>query len=140
MNSYFLTIMIASFAFISCSNDDDQYNSAIVGKWKITEVKTSKSGSYIAWPFKTTYALFKSDGTYYGSGYFGAGSGTWAAKGNTINTYVDGKLYVSYTLPSFFVVICRWGPVDIPELPDNPSVSPALTNMPFLTQNEDRWQ
>ena len=31
--------MIASFAFISCSNDDDQYNSAIVGKWKITEVK-----------------------------------------------------------------------------------------------------
>ena len=42
--------MIASFAFISCSNDDDQYNSAIVGKWKFTEVKTSKSGSYIAWP------------------------------------------------------------------------------------------
>ena len=92
--------MIASFAFISCSNDDDQYNSAIVGKWKITEVKTSKSGSYIAWPFKTTYALFKSDGTYYGSGYFGAGSGTWAAKGNTINTYVDGKLYVSYEIIS----------------------------------------
>lgn len=52
------------------------------------------------WPFKTTYASFKSDGTYYGSGYFGTGSGTWSIKGNTVNTYVGGKLYASYEIIS----------------------------------------
>ena len=91
-----LTLVVTSFAFVSCSDDDDnQYNSAIVGTWKITEVKTSQSGSYMDWPFKTTYASFKSDGTYYGSGYFGTGSGTWSIKGNTVNTYVGGELYAS---------------------------------------------
>ena len=95
-----LTLVVATVAFVSCSNDDDdnQYNSDIVGTWKITEVKTSQSGSYIDWPFKTTYATFKSDGTYYGSGYFGNGSGTWSIKGNTLNTYVGGELYASYEI------------------------------------------
>lgn len=97
-----LTLVVATVAFVSCSNDDDdnQYNSDIVGTWKITEVKMSQSGSYIAWPFKTTYATFKSDGTYYGSGYFGNGSGTWSIKGNTVNTYVGGELYASYEIIS----------------------------------------
>ena len=98
-----LTLVVASFAFVSCSSDDDddnQYTSAIVGTWKLTEVRMSETGSYITWPFKTTYASFDSDGTYYGYGYFGTGSGTWSLKGNTIKTYVDGKLYVSYDILS----------------------------------------
>lgn len=97
-----LTLVVATFAFVLCSNDDDdnQYDSAIVGTWKITEVKTSLSGTYINWPFKATYASFKSDGTYYGSGYFGNGSGTCSIKGNTVNTYVDGDLYASYEIIS----------------------------------------
>ena len=95
-----LTLVVVTVAFVSCSNDDDynQYNSDIVGTWKITEFKMSQSGSYIDWPFKTTYATFKSDGTYYGSGYFGNGSGTWSIKGNTLNTYVGGELYASYEI------------------------------------------
>ena len=95
-----LTLVVATFACVSCSNEDDdnQQNSDIVNTWKITEVKTSQSGSYIDWPFKTTYATFKSDGTYYGSGYFGNGSGTWSIKGNTLNTYVGGELYASYEI------------------------------------------
>ena len=97
-----LTLVVATVAFVSCSNDDDdnQYESTIVGTWKITDVKTSQSGTYIIWPFKATYASFKSDGTYYGSGYFGAGSGTWSVKGNTVNTYVGGELYASYEIIS----------------------------------------
>ena len=97
-----LTLMVTSFAFVSCSDDDDdnRYNSAIVGTWKITEVKTSQSESYMDWPFKTTYASFKSDGTYYGSGYFDTESGTWSIKGNTVNTYVGGELYASYEIIS----------------------------------------
>lgn len=99
---FLLALVVTSLAFVSCSDDDDdnQYNSAIVGTWKITEVKTSQSGSYMDWPFKTTYASFKSDGTYYGSGYFGTGSGTWSIKGNTVNTYVGGELYASYEIIS----------------------------------------
>ena len=97
-----LTLVVATFAFVSCSNDDDdnQYNSDLVGTWKITEVKTSQSGSYIAWPFKTTYASFQPAGPHYGSAYFGNGSGTWSIKGNTVNTYVGGELYASYEIIS----------------------------------------
>ena len=42
-----LTLVVATFAFVSCSDDDDdnQYNSDIVGTWKIIEVKMSQSGS-----------------------------------------------------------------------------------------------
>ena len=38
-----LTFVVTSLAFVSCSDDDDdnQYNSAIVGTCKITEVKKS---------------------------------------------------------------------------------------------------
>lgn len=97
-----LTLVVTSFAFISCSSDDDdnQYDNAIVGTWKLTQVKTSQSESYMDWPFKSTYASFQSDGTYYGSGYFGTGSGTWSIKGNTVKTYVDGELYVTYEILS----------------------------------------
>lgn len=97
-----LTLLVTSFAFISCSSDDNdnQYDNAIVGTWKLTQVKTSQSESYMDWPFKSTYASFQSDGTYYGSGYFGTGSGTWSIKGNTVKTYVDGELYVTYEILS----------------------------------------
>lgn len=97
-----LTLVVTSFAFISCSSDDDDElnKSEIVGTWKLTEVKMSDSGPYVSWPFKATYASFKADGTYYGSGYFGTGSGTWSKKGNTVKTYVDGQLYASYEIIS----------------------------------------
>lgn len=97
-----LVLMVASFAFVSCSDDkeDDLSKSDIVGTWKLTEVKTTQTGEYINWPFTATYASFKSDGTYYGSGYFGTGSGTWSKKGKTVNTYVEGELYVSYEIIS----------------------------------------
>lgn len=85
------------FAFISCSSDDDDNGdydkSMIVGTWEMTAVKTSESGTYVDWPFRKTYATFNADGSYYGSGYFGTGRGTWSLKGNTLNTYVEGELF-----------------------------------------------
>ena len=98
----FAMIAIVSLSFVSCSDDDadSPYVSDIVGTWKLTEVKTSASGSYISWPFQATYASFNSDGTYYGSGYFGNGSGTWNLKGNTVTTYVDGELFFTYEIIS----------------------------------------
>lgn len=43
---------------------------------------------------------FKSDGTFYGKGYLGNGSGTYKATGNTIVTYLDGEEYIRYTVKS----------------------------------------
>ena len=74
---FLLTLVVASFAFISCSSDDDDNGdydkSIIVGTWEMTAVKTSESGMYVDWPFRKTYATFNADGSYYGSGYFGTG-------------------------------------------------------------------
>lgn len=41
---------------------------------------------------------FNTDGTYYGRGYFGNGSGTYKARGKTITTYVDGQVFYNYTV------------------------------------------
>ena len=45
---FLLTLVVASFAFISCSSDDDDNGdydkSMIVGTWEMTAVKTSESG------------------------------------------------------------------------------------------------
>ena len=49
---FLLTLVVASFAFISCSSDDDDNGdydkSMIVGTWEMTAVKTSESGTYVA--------------------------------------------------------------------------------------------
>ena len=46
---FLLTLVVASFAFISCSSDDDDNGdydkSMIVGTWEMTAVKTSESGT-----------------------------------------------------------------------------------------------
>ncbi len=102
-----LIMMLSVVSFSSCSNDDDDETSElatmIIGKWRIIQVE-QKDGSmfdvtsYIAEQvFEPTYATFKSDGTYYGSGYFGIGSGTYKVSGNKIHTYVGGKEYITYT-------------------------------------------
>ena len=43
---------------------------------------------------------FYEDGTFYGSGYLGNGSGTYKVSGKTITTYVSGKEYAVYTINS----------------------------------------
>lgn len=99
-----LMVAVLSVGFVSCSSDDDDdfnYSKEVLyGTWQMSDVKMSESGSYIKWPFQTTTATFKSDGTYSGSGYFGNGSGTYTAKGNSITTYVGGKVYMVYTVLS----------------------------------------
>lgn len=107
----FLVMVLSAVSFTSCSDDDDDENSElatmIIGKWRITEVE-QKDGSmfdvttYLGEKvFEPTYATFHSDGTYYGSGYFGNGSGTYKVRGNKIYTYVDGEDYLIYTAESY---------------------------------------
>lgn len=90
----------------SCSNDDDDFDypmDAIYGTWDVTDIKVEgKWYDITTYPY-TKYAMsisFKSDGSYYGKGYFGNGSGTYTAKGKTIITYINGKEFAVYTVKS----------------------------------------
>ncbi|MFR8834971.1 hypothetical protein [Bacteroides nordii] len=94
----FLTITL-SIVFTSCSKDDDEpkFNydiNTLIGTWEITEVDTGDG--YTIWILGATSATFNSDGSYVGKGYFGNGSGTYKAEGNTITCFVDGKEFLKY--------------------------------------------
>ncbi len=106
---FFLVAIIAtlSFSVISCGDDDkdEPTKSDIVGTWSLSEVSTNNS-NYIPWPYESTSATFKSNGTYYGTGYFGNGTGTWKQQGNTIITYVSGVEYFRYEVLSLSSSTC----------------------------------
>lgn len=104
----FLFLMAMPLLFASCSSDDDDDDSAypmkeLYGKWRVAEMNV-----YGTWFDVTKYPYsqfemeitFFEDGTYYGSGYLGNGKGTYKVSGNTITTYVDGELYITYTINS----------------------------------------
>ncbi len=108
----FLGIMLlcATFGFVlsSCSNDDDEIVFAypmesIYGTWDGVSVKMDgrwvdiTSSYYEDLQFSIT---FYSNGKYYGTGYFGTGSGTYKAEGAYIYTYVDGMPYYNYQIKS----------------------------------------
>lgn len=91
----FMAVVTLSLASCSKDDKDEPSKSDIVGTWVLSQVSSDNS-KFIAWPFEKTSASFNSDGTYYGKGYFGTGSGTWKQKGNTITTYVGGEVYIQY--------------------------------------------
>lgn len=103
-----MAILIPAIAFTACGDDDKDEPALndIVGTWKLSQVSTDGGENYIAWPFKTTTATFKSDGTYSGSGYFGNGSGTWKQSGKTIITYVGGEEYMRYEVKELTASTC----------------------------------
>lgn len=102
----FLMLAVVSTAFTGCSSDDDDFNydvEHLIGKWQITEIEMD--GRYVDvtkppyYPeFPLTYATFNTDGSYYGSGIFGTGSGTYKTKGNTVICYVDRTEYARYQI------------------------------------------
>lgn len=102
-----LCVAIASVAFVGCSDDDEpnfKYGDAIYGTWDITHLK-QKDGSWLDITSSIfdqfhASATFNSDGTYYGSGYFGNGSGTYKAKGTTIICYIENTEYARYNIHS----------------------------------------
>lgn len=115
-NLFTLIALVCVVLFSGCKKDDDaQFNydlDMLYGKWRITSLYSSGKwvdvttypGSILLDP---TYATFYKDGTYYGSGEFGNGSGTYKAIGNSVTTYVDGKEYVRYDIISLSASICE---------------------------------
>lgn len=102
-----MLLLAAMFiALPACSDDKDDEPDAgikenIVGTWEGTAVYSK--GKWIditKYPYDELgfSATFRADGTYYGEGAFGTGSGTYKIKGKTIETYVGGELYLKYNI------------------------------------------
>lgn len=103
-----MMLIIASLVgFSSCSKDDedgfDYPMETLYGTWEGTDVyiggKWYDITSYWYSDFQFSITFYN-NGKYYGRGYFGNGSGTYTATGNTIKTYVNGEPYYEYEVIS----------------------------------------
>lgn len=102
-----LMLLLATLlvSFTACSDDKDEpedIKSQIIGTWDATSVKFSDT-NWVDITSRPSLALsitFNSDGSYYGRGALGNGSGTYTVTGKTIKTYVDGELYGTYYVKS----------------------------------------
>ena len=106
-----MMLIMASFVcFTSCSDDEeDEFDypmETVYGTWEGTGIfidgKWIDITSYWYSDFHFSITFYR-DGTYYGKGYFGTGSGTYKASGKTIKTYVDGESYFNYEIVSLNV-------------------------------------
>lgn len=100
-----LTAML--FTFSSCSDDDDSKfdypMEDLYGEWDVVAIEVNGKWCFTNMPQYKKFAMsisFNSDGTFYGSGYLGYGSGTYTTAGNTIITYLKGKEYIRYVVKS----------------------------------------
>lgn len=96
---FMLAMVLPMVVFTSCSKDEDEpvfdYDKNLLyGTWVISEIELD--GNWFDWRLDETSATFNPDGTYYGRGEYGNGSGTYVAEGKTITCYVSGKEYLKY--------------------------------------------
>lgn len=99
-------LLIAVLCTVSCQKDGGwtfyyPQETLCGGTWNGTAVYTDNHWVDITSPMFSNLQFsirFNADGTYYGRGYFGNGSGTYKASGKTITTYVDGSLFYTYTV------------------------------------------
>lgn len=109
-----ILFLLSAFCLTSCSSSDDDFDyplDELYGCWRITHVeidgKMLNVTGYYSTVFKPTYATFKKNGRYHGKGYFGEGSGTYDASGDTITCYIDGEALFSYKVISLFGSTCE---------------------------------
>lgn len=100
-------LVMLNFCMTSCSKDDVDLGSfdypmdELFGKWNASTIHVKGSLRWIIvedYPRYKMSITFNSDGTFSGEGYLGNGSGTYRLYGKTITTYIDGKVYITYTV------------------------------------------
>lgn len=102
--STLLCCVLVVSVFTACSKVDDETISKdrLIGTWEGTAA--CFNGTWVDLtnePFSSRLGFsitFYKNGTYYGRGAFGTGSGAYRVNGMTIDTYVDGDLYLSYKI------------------------------------------
>lgn len=104
--------MAMCVSFSSCSKDDDEVadTSVLIGTWDISHIYTDGEWLDISGPLYSKFhasITFKEGGSYYGTGYFGTGSGTYTYDGKTVKTYVSGKNYMNYEVVSLTQNVCE---------------------------------
>lgn len=102
-----LAAVVLTLGFAACSDDDDKgfaYDmKTLYGTWSGSAVKIDGQWIDITSALMSKYhfsATFHEDGTYYGEGYFGTGTGTYKAVGKNVITYVGGTEFARYTVIS----------------------------------------
>lgn len=109
----FLSIILLvamSLSMVACSSkDDDEIDlgsfdypkELLFGTWKASLIYSG--GKWVAiseFPQYSMSITFNKNGSFYGEGYLGNGSGTYRLSGKTITTYVDSKVYATYNVKS----------------------------------------
>jgi uncharacterized protein YxeA len=107
-----LSVLVIVLIAVACEKEEgsnfDYDINQVYGKWRVTHVKSEIGEDYldvttsvVEQYFEPTYITFNKNGSYSGSGFFGSGSGTFKAEGKSITTYIDGEIYLVYTVISF---------------------------------------
>lgn len=100
-------LVMFNLCLSSCSKDDvdlgsfDYPTDELFGTWDASIIHVKGSLRWIAvseYPRYSMSITFNRDGTFSGEGYLGNGSGTYKLHGKTITTYIDGKVYATYTI------------------------------------------
>lgn len=116
MKKILLMMVLTTLVLTGCKKDEDEKSkfnydiNMLYGTWDITDVYNQGKWVDITKPgFESmaASASFKSNGTYEGKGYFGNGTGTYSAVGNTITCYVADKEYAKYDVTSLTSKICE---------------------------------
>lgn len=101
-------LLLATIVLVlpGCSNEKDEPDAGIqeniIGTWDAIAVKFEDTG-WIDITNRPSLAIsitFNKNGSYYGRGALGNGSGTYSVSGKTIKTFVDGELYGTYYVKS----------------------------------------
>lgn len=103
-----LMLLLATIVLVlpGCSNEKDEPDAGIqeniIGTWDAIAVKFEDT-DWIDISNRPSLAIsitFNKNGSYYGRGALGNGSGTYSVSGKTIKTFVDGELYGTYYVKS----------------------------------------
>ena len=99
----FLLAFLPMFVFTACSSDDDESDYDVQALISTSPSSRSAYGAgyeKLQGVSSVTTAIFNSDGTYSGHGLMGNGKGTYDFKGSKITCYVNGEVYITYTIIS----------------------------------------
>lgn len=100
-----LFIAVATLARCSKSDNDKNepespYKNTIVASWLLIHYDGDPVSSDLKQLTVINRITFRADGSYSEDGQFGYSSGIYTLSGNTVKTYVDGKLYATYEITS----------------------------------------